>query len=55
MPVLPILVPNWEQTNSLPTDPGNLGLCAAESMESVAWDFEGMGRALRDARETHMV
>ena len=60
LPLLPataILGSDWqerEQTNSLPTDPGNLGLCA-ESMESVAWDIEGMGRALRDARETHMV
>ena len=60
LPLLPataILGSDWqerEQTNPLPTDPGNLGLCA-ESMESVAWDIEGMGRALRDARETHMV
>ena len=57
LPLLPataILGSDWqqqEQTSSLPTDSGNLRL----STESIAWDIEGLGRALRDARETHMV
>ena len=60
LPLLPataILGSDWQErepTNTLPSQPGNIGLCA-ESMESIAWDIEGMGRALRDARETHMV
>merc|ERR1712192_156769 len=55
LPLLPataILGSDWQQeserTSLLPSDSGNLRL----SMESVAWDFEGMGRALRDARVT---
>ena len=60
LPLLPataILGSDWqerEQIGPLPTDLGNLKLCS-DSMENVAWDIEGMARALCDARETHMV
>ena len=49
--------PSWQQdVDQIRSPPSDLRLCSAESMENVAcWDFEGMARALLEARETHMV
>ena len=46
-----IIDPCWQSHNQAKE---NLKLCA-ESMESVAWDLEGMAKTLIHARETHMV